>query len=744
MRGLSMRDEHTVSGATATPSITLRGTVETLFYSGATFSAGKLRAEDGSLVSFAGKLFVQQGDPVVLVGKWGTHPKYGTQFEVSNVEFNHSLDVDGLARYLAGNPALVGIGPVKARQIAERCGGEFDRIITDDPETLAKSVKVPLDTIRTLRAEWLRTKALNAAATWLASFDLTHHQITTLVEKLGNNVRAILEADPYMLVGEIRGLGFKRVDHIARAMGTRKDHPGRIRAGLLHCVDDAIDSGHTWVEYEDLVTTSNTLLVLDALDSRARIEATLDLLIGEGTLSATSPGDRLLITRPEMRAMEEALAGIFRRAADSSPAFKKVDDLAELITRTAPTLNEDQRGAVEMAISHSISLLSGGAGSGKTYTVASLVRIAEEQHLTVTLCAPTGKAAKRLEEVVGRPASTIHRLLGYDGKNYHHGPERPIVTDVLIVDEVSMVDVPLAHRLFAAADLTRTSILLVGDHNQLPPVGPGNILRDLIQARAIPMTILDKIVRQAGVLKTNSIAVLHGEVRRTSGDETDGRRPWYIADQFTDALAARRFVEDLFTGILSERLYFNLLDDVQLLTPTHKGPLGTIELNILLQRVLQKKLHGVDVPAPAPGRRAKILPRDKVIQTRNDYELGVMNGAIGTVEDVTPHGATVRFEGSGSTTRVPGASLRALDLAYALTIHKVQGSEFPCVVAVIHKAHAFQHHRNLLYTAVTRARSTVILVGDSWGMRNCAARRSTDQRRTFLPYLLPRGAGEKT
>ncbi len=346
------------------------------------------------------------------------------------------------------------------------------------------------------------------------------------------------------------------------------------------------------------------------------------------------------------------------------------------------------------------------------------------------MAAPTGKAAKRMEQVVGGEAYTIHRLLGYDGKNFN---EESINADVVIIDEVSMVDVPLAWHLFKAIDLEDTAVILVGDHNQLPPVGPGNILRDLIDSKIVPCVVLDEVVRQAGILKENSIAILRGEVRKTASESTNGRRPWYLVNQFTDALDVQRFIVDLFETTLHERLGFDLLSEVQMITPTKKGPLGVDALNIILQQVLQKKLFGIDAPAPKPGRRPKFLLHDKVIQTRNNYELEVMNGSMGIIEDVIPGGGLkIQFEGRSVEIEPGSPDLSDISLAYALTIHKVQGSEFPCVVVIIHKAHTFMHNRNLFYTAVTRARHSAVIIGDQWGLRNCAQKKLVDRRRTFL------------
>jgi exodeoxyribonuclease V alpha subunit len=391
-------------------------------------------------------------------------------------------------------------------------------------------------------------------------------------------------------------------------------------------------------------------------------------------------------------------------------------------------------------------LVSGGAGSGKTFLVSAITRLYEERGLRVVLAAPTGKAAKRIEQVVGREAMTIHRLLGFKGKAFTVGPENPIEADVIIVDEVSMVDVSLGWHLLRAVDLERTCVVLVGDHNQLPPVGPGNLLRDLIERRPIPTVILDEVVRQAGVLKESSIAVLRGDVRKTAPAGPDGRSPWMVFGGLSDIMEAQRQVLALFESVLVEELGFDLLADVQLLTPTRKGPLGVDALNVELQRVVQKKLWGVHVEPPKPGRRPEFLLHDRVLQTRNNYDLGVMNGAIGVVTSVGPRRGQlrVRFEDVEVEITPENDALKDLSLAYALTIHKAQGSEFPCAVVVIHKAHSFMHHRNLFYTSVTRARQVAILVGDHWGMRNCAEKEQVERRKTFLSVLdLPRADGKR-
>lgn len=481
-------------------------------------------------------------------------------------------------------------------------------------------------------------------------------------------------------------------------------------------VGAALDQGDCWVEYEDLLDRANELLVMDCLDSREQIEKHLDNLIDEKALTCYCADSRFLVAKPFIRRMEEDLARVFANGVKPSPCLSDKPDLQTEIKRIAPRLNSRQTKAT----AHSISLISGGAGSGKTFTISAITRLCEERDLRVVLCAPTGKAAKRMEEATGREASTIHRLLGFNGKTYARDSENPISADMLIVDEVSMVDVVLAWHLFQAIDLDRTTVVLVGDHNQLPPVGPGNILRDLIESRALPTTILDDVVRQAGILKENSMAILKGEVPKTPQRDTSVRGAWYVADQHTDAERVQRFILDLFEHTLREKLGFDILRDVQVLTPTHKGPLGTAELNTKLQRLIQRKLWNYNAPPVQPGRRPKLLVNDKVIQTRNNYDLGVMNGAMGIVRSVGLDGSlSIEFE--DKTVNIDAGSPHRSDiqLAYALTIHKSQGSEFPCSIVIAHKSHSFMHNRNLLYTGVTRASQTAIIVGDHWGIANC-------------------------
>jgi exodeoxyribonuclease V alpha subunit len=715
----------------AKATVTVRGRIGRLFCAMPEFCAGALDAEDGSSVRFAGRIAIKEGDEVELAGDW-EDSKFGRQLKVASFQFALPFDAQGLANYLARNPHMKGIGPVRARAIADQFGKDFDQALQHRPEEIARAAKVPVEVIQTLAEEWLRTRAFNLANTWLAAFDLTHHQVTTLVKRYGNNVVAVFKEDPYRLIREVEGYGFKRVDQIARKMGTPKDHPSRIRGGILHTIAEALDEGHCWTEYEDLVEQANLLLVMDTLDSRDLIRASLDRLIEEHVLTCEPVVERFLVGYTHIHRMEQDLVRLFRRAQEENAHFASVPDLDAVVQAVGPTLNAGQRHAVRSALQRRIVVITGGAGTGKTYTLEAICKAYEKRGLKVVLCAPTGKAAKRMEESSGRSAQTIHRLLGYDGTDFRF--DGPLDADLLAVDEMSMVGVPLCWHLLRAVDLSRTVVVLIGDRHQLLPVECGAVLRDLIATKLVPVALLDTVVRQAGTLKENCSGLLAGRVAPTAPAADAHIRPWYRVGDFTDPADIVAFIEGLYQTKLHDEFGLDLINEVQLLTPTRKGPLGVPTLNILLQRLIQRKLYGIEAPQVPDGRRPPLLPGDKVIMRKNTYSLDLMNGSVGQVVsvDAKTGDVTVRFDDRLVTLKRSEGHLQNLDHAYALTTHQSQGSEFPVVITVISKAHWYQLSRALVYTACTRAKRTAILVGDHWAMRSAVTKVDAQKRRTWL------------
>ena len=708
---------------------TIRGTIHKTYHSSPGFSAGVLQADDGRSVRFCGKFCANEGDLVALVGRWKDDPKYGRQFGVDSLRYDLPQTADGLIQYLAKHPAFVGIGEATARKIVAHAASteHLDRLIRQDIHQLNRQLRIPKSTLESLREAWIAHSAENEVRTYLAGFGLTHHQMDTLLETFGDNVVGVLRSDPYQLIRYVKGYGFKKVDQIARAMGTPKNHPGRIEAGLLYVVDEEIADGHTWIAGSDLIDKANDLLLLDTLDSRDKIRRAGDRLLGQGHLVA----DGSAVTTPYYLDAERCIREVFH-------THGRVEQPCVAMHERLDGLKAKQAEAYRMALRYRITTISGGAGTGKSFVVGRLTKTFQEAGYKVALCAPTGKAAKRIEESLRREgldleAKTIHRLLEYDGHEFHceslstpcprsNGNGETLTEsgfDVVIMDEFSMTDVPLMAELLRRIDFTKTRLILVGDHNQLPPVGPGNVLRDIIRHRLVPTVVLDEVVRQAGILKANSMAVLSGVVAPSAANDP----VWTVVDTFHDTHPIQVYLRDLVLKKIPDRLGLDPIEDVQIITPTHLGPLGTKAINQMMQRLL----HG-DV-----GR--KFAAGDKVIQTVNDYGLGVMNGTVGRVVAIeTPpsRGYHIDFDSVGGRL-IQDDQIHNVQLAYVLTAHKAQGSEFTCAVVLCHRSHFFAD-RNWLYTAVTRAAKYCFVLGDRWGIRHAAKKNHTIQRRTLLSF----------
>lgn len=716
----------------------IRGTVTRLFHQSPGFCAGKLLPNRsdvtrGGEISFAGKVWVSEEEYVVLKGKWADHPKFGRQFAVEQRVHEDGIDVQGLAGWLAVHGKARGIGIRTAERIANEFGENFSGILNDNPEQIAIFAQVPMEVVQELAKDFAEYDELNRIGTKLAAYELTAHQIHALYQKFKGSIIPLLESNPYLLVGEVPGLGFKRVDEIAKKMGVPEAHPGRFDAALLHCVWQEKDDGSTCVEHGNLLGTAVEILDYRKEDADSLLGESVERLIEKNRRLVEIPdNERKFYSLPHLHRFESAVMEFLFGASRPNPHWsEEVDHLAAPFIdpdddTLAEKLDESQARALKMALRSRACLISGGAGVGKTFLIRTITDIYCRDNLRVLLCAPTGKAARRIEEVTGHAASTIHRMLRY--RPPEGFPEFILEADVVIVDEASMVDIELAYYLFRAIG-ENTAVVLVGDHHQLPPVGAGALLRDCISQELLPLSILNQCHRQAGTLKKNCSAILHGEVHPTAtGDDS---LPWVVNRRLDLSQSVLDYVENLFLRGLSDKLGVDPLKDVQFLTPQHGGPLGTRSLNILLQR-LHQQLRGVTVDPVDPDSRPKLYPGDKVIQTKNNYKLDIMNGHQGCVVNLNP--LVVDF-GDGRVVGIPNDCKGEIELAYALTVHKVQGSQFPVVVFVCHKQHSFMLNRSLLYTAVTRAMRSCIVVGDDAGVSKAAKTLAVNKRRTLLPIL---------
>lgn len=706
-----------------------RGVVQIVKFSSPKFTAGVLAREGtGELITFAGRAYLRVGETVTLLGKWGSHPKWGRQFEVSAATYNLDLDADGLANWLALHPDARGIGPVRAKRVVEHFGSDFGKALAERQEEVAKVAAIPVDNVRKLAVSWFHAEAYNAVASTLAKWDLTYFQINRLVEEYGQAVTKILQEDPYVICRAIDGFGFRRVDDIALKFGTPKDHPGRVRAAIVESMRKLLDDGWTCYSLVELIPHVEKFLALDVMEADEIIADGFRDVVKDGRAVVHENGGALYYALPVVSAQEQEVNEFLKRRS-LNPHFH-VNSVDPLLKEHCSHLDESQQSAVAKCLLNRVAVVTGGAGSGKTTSIKSLVSIYKATNKTVALCAPTGKAARRITEVVGlgMVAMTIHRLLDYHpAAKFRRNKDNPLDVDVVIVDEVSMVGVDLAAALFRALP-KKCAVVLVGDHHQLPSVNPGAILRDCMERGLAAVSILRHCHRQAGALKNNSAKVLTGVV--APSEKTDSHPgPWYVKDSLKTPDEVLSCIEKLFTKTVTD-WGFNRLRDVQFLTPIKKGPIGVMNINVMLQRIYQDSM-GVEV-APVPtGHRPDLYVGDKVIQTKNNYQLGIMNGNQGVVIKLKP--LLVEFDDHDIGVKsIPPENAGELQLAYCLTVHKSQGSEYPLVVVVCHKSHVYNHDRNWLYTAVTRARKTCVIIGDDWGIRRAAEIEKTIHRRTLL------------
>lgn len=713
----------------------IQGQITRLFYASEDFCAGLLKTDTGQDIKFSIKFPVSLDERCKLRGSFKRHEKYGWQFEASGYEMDIPVDREGLIRFLSESNSFKGIGRKRAEEIVNICnsgdhislGEDFEELLIKKPEKLLKIKGITPKIVNTLKKEWIESRDVNSAITVLAGLNLTMNQISKVIKKYGSAAVHVVRENPYSLTETIDGFGFRRADEIALKTGMPRDGKKRIQAALVHIVKDELNDGHTWIEERELLQQVETVLQLPQLDADDIIHAHLDSLIHFKKLKCYSYHGTGVIALPHYFEMESKLLQWL-----NSNHYPIDDSKIKEIGNS--TLNKGQREAFIGALENSQYLISGPGGAGKTFLLKNLVDEFQKQELSITLCAPTGKAARRMEEVCGLPSSTIHRLLGYDGIGFNYHGGNKLVTDVICIDEVSMIDVLLFYHLMDAIDIENTKIIFAGDHNQLPPVGAGNVLRDILQQELIPHTILTEVVRQAGTLKKNSLKILDGVVHGLK--KTDSKsQDWSIITRYDNHADLINGLYLLFQDVLPCK-YDDLIRDVQVLSPMKKTDIGVQNLNRILQNLLQERVYGRDI-APGPkGSFPKLYPGDKVIQTKNDYKLGIMNGHMGIVKEADYYHKkfVIEFENNGALAIKP-KNLKNISLAYCLTVHKVQGSEFPCVISIVHSSHYIMLHQNLFYTSVSRAKNQSYILGDRRGVSAAAKNKQVDKRRTFLSLL---------
>jgi exodeoxyribonuclease V alpha subunit len=703
----------------------------------------------GELLTVVGSLLgAQVGESLRMTGRWGSHPQYGRQFTVENYTTVLPATVQGIRRYL-GSGLIKGIGPKTAERIVDHFGLGTLEVIEAEPKRL---IEVPgLGPKRTalIAAAWEEQKAIKEVMVFLQGVEVSTSIAVRIYKKYGDASISVVKNQPYRLAAEVWGIGFLTADRIARAVGIPADSPERVKAGLQYALSQATDAGHCYLPEERLIADAVKLLQVDTglvIDCLGELAADPEGVVREAVPDPEDPeGTVTAVFLVPFHRAELSLAGQVRRLLRSEPggredrlaAFQGVDwerALAWLARRTGAELAPEQRDAVRLALTERVAVLTGGPGCGKSFTVRSVVELARAKGAKVVLAAPTGRAAKRLSELTGAEASTVHRLLELKpGGDAAYDRDRPLDADLVVVDEASMLDLLLANKLVKAVP-PGAHLLLVGDVDQLPSVGAGEVLRDLLaEGGPVPAVRLTRIFRQAqqsGVV-TNAHRINAGIPPVTQG----------LADFFLfveeDTEQAGRLAVDVAARRIPARFGLDARRDVQVLAPMHRGPAGAAVLNGLLQQAVTPARPGL--PEKRFGGRV-FRVGDKVTQIRNNYEKGangVFNGTVGVVSglDVDEQRLTVVTD-EDEEVGYDFAELDELAHAYAVTIHRSQGSEYPCVVIPVTMSAWMMLQRNLLYTAVTRAKKLVVLVGSRRALGQAVRSVSAGRRCTALDARL--------
>ena len=687
---------------------------------------------------------VTQGASVELEGNFTQHPVYGKQFQAVRLTEKMPEDALAMERYL-GSGAIKGIGAALAGRIVRHFGDDTFQIVENEPERLSEVKGISEKKAREIAMQIAEKSDMRKAMMFLQKYGISLNLGAKIYQKYGDSVYSVLQENPYRLADDISGVGFKIADEIAYRIGIHTDSDYRIKSGMVYTLLQATGEGHVYLPKDELFQRAAELLGVDS----SYMEKHLVDLAMDRKIVQKEQGDQILIYPAQYYYLELNTARMLRELDIFCPEDEKIVErrIVQIEKETGTVLDEMQKKAVQEAAGHGLLILTGGPGTGKTTTINAIIRYFEGEGAEIRLAAPTGRAAKRMTEATGYEAQTIHRLLELSGMpeddregqpiHFERNAENPLETDVIIIDEMSMVDIHLIHSLLMAVT-AGTRLILVGDENQLPSVGPGNVLRDIIRSGQFPVVELKKIFRQAS---ESDIVVNAHKINKGEQVEINNKsRDFFFLKRYDADIIIRVVI-----ALIQEKLpkYVEAKPfEIQVLTPMRKGLLGVERLNQILQRYLNP---------PDASKKEKEIGQglfregDKVMQVRNNYQLeweirgrygipiekgvGVFNGDTGIIKTINEFAETaeVEFE-DGRWAEYSFKQLDELELAYAVTIHKSQGSEYPAVIIPLLSGPRMLMNRNLLYTAVTRARKCVTVVGSEETFRDMI-RNEKQQRR---------------
>jgi exodeoxyribonuclease V alpha subunit len=663
---------------------------------------------------------ISAGEWITASGDWVNDRTHGQQFRARFLKTSEPTSVEGIEKYLASG-MIRGIGPAYAKKLLRAFGEKVFDVIETQADRLREVGGIGPVRAGRIVAAWAEQKAVREIMVFLHSHGVGTARAVRIYKTYGADAIQVMTENPYRLARDIRGIGFKTADAIAMKLGIEKIAMVRVRAGISYALTEAMDGGHCGLPTDELVPLAKKLLEVE----QELVRSALHLELQEGTVVADRVGETPCVFLAGLHQAERTIANRLMRLANGTlpwPWIEPDKALPWVEKRIGLALAESQIAAIRLALMSKVLVMTGGPGVGKTTTVNAILQILAAKGVRLLLCAPTGRAAKRMTETTGFEAKTIHRLLEVDpkGGGFKRGEDNPLDCDLLVVDETSMVDVLLMQALMKAAP-DKAALLLVGDIDQLPSVGPGQVLADVISSGAVPVVRLTEVFRQAARSRiiTNAHRINQGSIPDLS--PPDAERDFYFVQADDPETAVGRIIELVKTRI-PRRFGFDPVRDIQVLCPMNRGGVGARSLNIELQSALN----------PAGDRKVErfgwtFAPGDKVMQIENDYDKEVYNGDIGFVTDVGPDEGELTANFDGRTVTYGFGELDTLVPAYAATIHKSQGSEYPAVVIPLMTQHYAMLQRNLLYTGVTRGKRLVVLVGQkkavAIAVRNVSGRR---------------------
>jgi exodeoxyribonuclease V alpha subunit len=680
---------------------------------------------------------IEAGQTLKLTGLWRDHPKFGQQFQVTQYRETKPATLTGMEKYL-GSGLIKGVGPVTAKRIVAHFGLETLDVIENQIERLLEVPGIANKRVKMIQSAWEKQKAIKEVMVFLQGHGVSTTYAVKIFKQYGDAAIAKVSENPYQLAADIYGIGFVTADTLARNLGIEPGSEFRYRAGIVHVLLEAAEDGHCYLPLAELVEQTVTRLAIDDHQPQKNAIARLIQQMGQlNELVLESSPDQPLCYKPSFFQTEQNLAQRLRQLL-GSPVTVDLPRVRRWLLRfrekTGIELSEQQQQAVEIAASERVLVLTGGPGCGKTFTTRTIVALWKAMGFSIALAAPTGRAAQRLSEMTGQPASTLHRLLEFDPKTFgfKHDESNPLKADAIVIDEASMLDLFLAYSLMKAVK-PDAQLLLVGDIDQLPSVGPGNVLRDLIVSQCVPVARLTQVFRQAQAsqIVTNAHQINQGKYPQLESVSLTPRSDclWLGAPEPDYGVQG---IMELLTDVIPQ-LGFNPTTDVQVLSPSTRGVVGTRNLNQVIQNLLNP-------PSPNKAEVVRggttLRVGDRLIQRVNDYQREVFNGDLGVIVAIDNEEQEIRVQFDQRQVTYDYADLLEVDLAWAVTIHKSQGSEYPVVVLPLFPQHYLMLSRNLLYTGLTRAKRLAAIVGPKKAVAMAVNQVRDQKRYTGLAWRL--------